>query len=250
MGRTVAIDLHVHTPLSPCGADEMRPPEVLLTAERRGIGVIGIVDHCSARNAWAFVEAAPAFDVRVLVGLEIESSENVHILALFDSLEPAMEMDRIVAEHLPGLQNRVDVFGPQLLVDEWGSVRGEDDRLLVTAADMGLEDIAELTHSLGGLSIPAHVDRSANGLLRLLGFVPPKLRVEAFEVSAGQARAAAPERFRELQGRPLTTASDAHCLADIGRAVTHISEDLAMARVEAAEWGRLLSLELLANAAP
>jgi len=249
MGRSVAIDLHIHTPLSPCGADEMRPPEVLLTAERKGIGVVGIVDHCSARNAWAFLEAAPAFDVRVFVGLEIESSENVHILALFDSLEPAMEMDRIVSEHLPGLTNRVDVFGPQLLVDEWGEVRGEDDRLLVTAVDIGLEDIAEMSHGLGGLSIPAHVDRSANGLLRLLGFVPPKLQVDAFEVSASHWGGSL-KSFPELQGRPLTTASDAHCLADIGRAVAYISEDLARARVDAVEWGRRLSEELLAGGAP
>jgi len=75
MSARVAADLHVHTALSPCGDDQMRPPAMLLSAERRGVRVLGVVDHCSARNAAAVLGAAPAFDVRVFVGLEVESAE-------------------------------------------------------------------------------------------------------------------------------------------------------------------------------
>ena len=244
MDAKVAIDLHIHSTLSPCGAEEMLPPQVLLTAERRGIAVVGIVDHCCARNAWAFMEAAPAFEVRVFVGLEVESAENVHLLALFDSVAAAMEMDRIVSEHLPPLKNRADLFGRQNLVDEWGESIGVDDRLLITATDLSVERVAGLTHELGGMSIAAHVDRSANGLLRILGFVPPKLQVDVFEISASLSVPAALARYPDLLGRPLITAGDAHCLADIGRAVTTISRDLAEAQVDAAEWGRRLAEEV------
>lgn len=244
MGKRVAADLHVHSALSPCGSEEMRPPAVLLTAERRGIGVLGVVDHSTARNAWAFLGAAEAFDVRVFAGLEVESAEGVHVLALFDTLEAVAAMDDLVAARLPGLPNRADLFGEQLLVDEMGTAVGEDGRLLLTATDLTVEEIAVATAEAGGMSIPAHVDRSANGLLPTLGFVPTDLRVEVLEVSRPLAPAEARRRWPELAGWPLVASSDAHYLDDVGGAVTWISEGLAAAEVPAAEWARLLAEEL------
>jgi PHP family Zn ribbon phosphoesterase len=244
MSARVAADLHVHTALSPCGDDQMRPPAMLLSAERRGVRVLGVVDHCSARNAAAVLGAAPAFDVRVFVGLEVESAEGVHILALFDTAEAALGLDRIVSEHLPPLPNRPEVLGEQLLLDEWGEVIGTDERLLAASTDLTIEEIAELTRAREGLSIPAHVDRVANGLLPTLGFVPPGLRVEAFELTRFTSPAAARERWPELRDETLITGSDAHYLADIGQAVTWISPELAEARISPLEWGRRLAEEL------
>lgn len=247
MGDRVAVDLHVHTALSPCAGEEMKPPAMLLAAERRGVGVLGVVDHCSARNAEAVLEAAPAFALRVLVGLEVESAEGVHLLALFARAEAAMDMDALVAEHLPPLYNRPDVLGWQHLVDAWGNVLGVDERLLVTATDLSVEEIADLTAARDGLCIPVHTDRSVNGLLPLLGFVPPELRVEAFEVSRHTTPSEARRRWPELQERPLVTGSDAHYLEEIGQAVTWVSAELAAAEVGAREWGRRLGLEALAG---
>lgn len=222
----------------------MRPGEVLLSAERRRIAVVGIVDHCTAGNAKAFLDASAAFDVRVLVGLEVESAEGVHILALFDSLDAAMDMDRLVADHLPDLRNRPDVLGEQLLLDAWGHVIGTDDRLLVTATDLTIEQIARHTTDRRGLSIPAHVDRSLNGLFRVLGMVPPDLRVPAFEVSASMAPDRARARWPQLAEVCLLTSSDAHVPEDIGRAMTFISPDLARAELDACDWGEELKKEL------
>ncbi len=248
MAGRVAIDLHVHSALSPCAADEMQPPAMLLLAEERGIAVVGIVDHSTGRNARAFLEAAPAFAVRVFVGLEIESAEGVHTLALFDTAEAALEMDGVVAAHLPAMPNSPKLFGEQHLLDEWGTVIGHDDRLLVTATDLSIEDLARLTAERGGLSIPAHIDRFANGLLPTLGFVPPDLQADLYEVSPHLSPADARARWGELRARPLITGSDAHCLADIGRAVTTISAPLARAPVGIREWGRRLAAELIEDA--
>jgi hypothetical protein len=245
MSQRVAADLHVHTALSPCGGDEMRPAEILLTAEQRGIGVLGVVDHSTAGNAWAVVEAAQAFEVRVFVGLEIESAEGVHVLALFDHAKAAMELDALIAEHLPPLRNRPDLFGEQFLLDEWGEPLGTDERLLAAATDLSVEAIAEMTAEHGGLSMPAHIDRTVNGLLPVLGFVPPGLRVAAFEVSQHMTRSEARVRWPELASRPLVTGSDAHYLEDIGVAWTWISRDLAAAPLAAREWGRKLGQEML-----
>jgi PHP family Zn ribbon phosphoesterase len=246
MTRHVSADLHIHTALSPCGGEEMKPPAILLTAERKRIAVVGIVDHSTAGNARAFLEASAAFDVRVFVGLEIETAEGVHVLALFDNTEQTEDMDRAIAEHLPAMANRPDILGEQYLLNEWGDVTGHEPRLLITATDLSLERIAEMCRARGGMTIPAHIDRPANGLLPTLGFVPPDLRVEAFELSCRVTPSEARQRWPELAERPLLTSSDAHFLADIGSSVTRISIDLAEAKLNALEWGEALASELVA----
>ena len=238
MGPLAAIDLHVHTALSPCGDDRMRPAEILLSAERRGIRVLGVVDHSTAGNARAVLEAAPAFQVRVLVGVEIESAEGVHILGLFDTAEAAESMDDLVAAHLPDLPNRPEVLGEQYLLDEWGQEQGRDPRLLLAATDLSIEEIAEGIAARGGLSMPAHIDRTSHGLMPLLGFVPPRLRVDLFEVSRGTTLEEARARW---PGLPLITASDAHRLEEIGQAPTWIPAELAEARLPAREWGQAVA---------
>lgn len=240
MGEWLPVDLHVHSALSPCASDDMRPPAVLLSAEERGIALLGVVDHSAAGNARAFHEAAEAFDVEVLVGLEIESAEGVHVVTLFDSPDEAAAMEQRLLPHLLPLPNRPDIFGSQVLVDAMGDPAGEEPRLLAGAADLSIEEILTLGQSLHGLCYPAHVDRMANGLLHLLGFVPPGLPSELLEVSPNVTRAGARERWPELTHWPLVTGSDAHCLADIGRAVTLVPAALVRERVPAHDWGALL----------
>ena len=244
MCTQVRVDLHVHSSLSPCAGEEMAPPQVLLTAERRSVKVLGVVDHCTARNAWAFLEAAQAFDVRVFVGLEVESVEGVHILALFDTVETVMHMDAVVAEHLPGLLNQPDILGPQSLMDEWGNVTGHDGRLLATATDLSVNEIARITGELGGMSIPAHIDRSLYGLLPTLGFIPPDLRVDAFELSGLMSPEQARARWPQLANVPLVKSSDAHDLGGIASQFTWVSSSLARAPLGPREWARALAREL------
>lgn len=46
-------DLHIHTALSPCASDEMTPNNIINMALIKGLDVIGITDHNSARNVKA-----------------------------------------------------------------------------------------------------------------------------------------------------------------------------------------------------
>jgi len=172
------------------------------------------------------------------VGLEIESAEGVHLLGLFDTAEAARSMDELVAAHLPDLPNRPEVLGEQYLLDEWGQVRGTDRRLLLAATDLSIEEIADAIAARGGLSLPAHIDRTSHGLMPLLGFVPPGLRVELFEVSRRLPLAEARARW---PGLPLITASDAHRLEEIGQAVTWIPAELAEAPLPARAWGQAVA---------
>jgi hypothetical protein len=214
---------------------------MLLTAEQRDLGLVGVVDHSSAGNAHALLDAAPAFEVRVLVGLEVESVEGVHLLALFGGAAAATEFEQLIAAHQPPLRNRPDIFGEQFLVNEWGDLIGEEPRLLAVATDLSVEEIADLTLAHDGLSIAAHVDRVANGLLPTLGFVPPRLRVHGLELSRFAAVAESLRRWPELRGQPLLQSSDAHCLADIGGGRTLVAEEVVELEGSAREWGEAMA---------
>lgn len=240
-----ALDLHIHSALSPCGGAEMAPPAVLLTAERRGLATIGIVDHSTAGNAEAFLNAAQAFDVNVLVGLEIESAEGVHLLALFDNSKAARSMEQVVAAHQPDACNRRDVVGAQCLLDEYGEVLGEEDRLLIAAARLTVEQLAAETHERGGLSVAAHIDRRSNGLLPTLGFIPPRLQVDLFEISPHLSPEEACRRWPELVGRPLMRGSDAHYLDEIGRAPTLVPQALARPSEPLRDWAKQIAAAVI-----
>lgn len=241
----VTADLHIHSALSPCAAPEMKPPEVLLTAERAGLSLVGIVDHSTGGNAGAFLRAAPAFDVNVLVGLEVESAEGVHLLALFDRLEALEAFEGVISQHLPALPWRADVLGEQHLLNEWGDVLGMDERLLIIGTDLGIEYLADAALDLGGTSIPAHIDRAANGLLPTLGFIPPKLKVDLLEVSWRMTRGEARQRWPELAGRGLITSSDAHVLEDIGRGRVRLPAELALPASPLGDWAKVVAAHLV-----
>lgn len=236
-----AIDLHLHSALSPCANPDMTPPAMLLAAERRGLRVVGVVDHSASGNAWAMLEAAPAFAVRVLVGTEVESIEGVHLLALFDTAEQAEGFSALVHDSQPPLRNRPEFFGEQWLLDEWGNLLGLEERLLAVGCNLTLERLAEAATARGGLVIPAHIDRQGNGLLSILGWIPRRLDVPLFELSRFTTPAEAQERWPELRARALVTGSDAHCLQDIGSGRTLIPAALAASQLPAAEWGQAVA---------
>jgi 3',5'-nucleoside bisphosphate phosphatase len=238
---TPSFDLHIHSALSPCAAEEMRPPAVLLAAERKELQVVGIVDHSTGRNGWAFLEAAPAFTPHVLVGLEMESSEGVHVLALFDNVEALTAFDTLIAAHLPPARNDPSVLGPQLLLDEWGHELGRDERLLIAAVDVGLERLAEWVAEHEGISIAAHINRTANGLLPTLGFIPPRLKVDLLEISWRMTREEAIAKWPDLRGRPLICNSDAHVLDDIGRCMCCAEHLPSPEGMRLRDWGAALA---------
>lgn len=218
--RPFLVDLHVHTVLSPCADDLMLPRGIVAAALRRELSLLGITDHNSAENVAAVMAAARGTELRVLPGMEVTTREEVHVLTLFADVAAALRWQEIVYRHLPRLPNNERAFGIQLVVDEADEIVRVNERLLLTAVDLDLSWVVAEATRLGGLAIPAHVDRPAFGLIRQLGFVPPDLDVPALEVS-GRANPERPAAIHpSLVGRRLVQSSDAHYLGQIGTART------------------------------
>ncbi len=213
--KTYIAELHSHTVLSPCAEIEMIPPLIVQTAIEKGINVLAVTDHNASANVIAVQQAARDTGIVVLPGMEVQTQEEVHVVCLFDTLEQLAAWQTIVDEHLPPLENDVDRFGDQFVVDGEGDFVRREPRLLLTSTDLPIDQAIEHVHSIGGLAIPAHVDRKANGLLEILGFVPANVQVEALEISRHITVDVAPLRYPQIRGYPLIRDGDAHRLNEL-----------------------------------
>ncbi|NPV53331.1 MAG: PHP domain-containing protein [Firmicutes bacterium] len=220
-------DLHIHTALSPCAESEMTPAAIMEEACRKGIKLVGIADHNSAENAIACLRAGARHGVCVLPGMEVQTLEEIHVLTFFGSIEGLITWQEEVYAHLPAELNREEFLGEQLILGEEGEVTGKCSRLLLTSTDLSLAEVVRKVRELGGLPIPAHIDRPSYSLIRNLGFVPPGLPVAALELSPHISREEACRRFPWVRDFPLIASSDAHRLHEMqGRTVAYIRADL------------------------
>lgn len=209
-------DTHIHTCLSPCGQLEMGPRDIAQQSRRIGLDMIAVCDHNSAENAGAVMRVGAGLGLVVLPGLEICSKEEIHVVALFETLHMAHRMQEFVYAHLPG-ENKPDVWGEQIVAGEQNEVLAENRRLLIGATTLDLYDIVKQIHTYGGLCIASHVDRQAYSIIGSLGFIPPDLAIDGVEVSFRVPLFRAYETVDGINGYPCVTGSDAHFINDIGR---------------------------------
>lgn len=212
---TVAIDLHMHSVLSPCGDIDMTPNNIVGMAQIKGLDYIALTDHNTAKNLPALFEVAKGEGLCVLPGMEVTTKEEAHILAYFDSLEGAMELDKILYERLPDIMNKADFFGPQYIMNAEDEVIGEVDKLLISATDIGINELAEIVVPLGGIIVPAHIDRKSYSIMVSLGFIPPDLPIKTLELSKMTEVDSALKMFRFFKEYQFIHGSDAHQLEDM-----------------------------------
>lgn len=212
--RAYTADLHVHTVLSPCAGVEMIPPLIVQQALERGLDLIAIADHNASANAGAVQRAAAGTGLTVLPGMELQTSEEVHLLCLFDTLEQVASWQEEVDARMPPEENAPEVFGEQFVVNETGELIRRETRLLAGSVRLSLEQAVAEIRRRGGLAIPAHIDRPTYSLPTSLGFPSPELLADALEISAHTTPAAARQRFPWLSGHPLVQGGDVHHLKD------------------------------------
>jgi hypothetical protein len=215
MLRPFLADLHIHTVLSGCAEVEMIPPLILKQAKRQGLSLIAITDHNACHNVEAMIQAAQGTGIHVLPGMELQSREEVHLLCLFDTVPQCQQWQETVFAKLPSLRNNEKVLGAQFVVDVSGEWVRTEERLLAVSTDMGLEEVVAGVHSLGGMVIPAHVDRPSFSLLANLGFVPESLDVQALEVTSRFVPATGYPQWPQLGDWSLIVNGDAHRLQEI-----------------------------------
>jgi len=193
----------------------MIPPLIVRAALDAGLDLIAITDHNASANIAAVQQAARGARLSVLPGMEVQTREEVHVLCVFDTPTQIEAWQQIVDAHLPALDNDIAHFGEQFVVDAEGDFVRRETRRLIVSTSLSLEETVGHVNAIGGLAIPAHVDRKAFGLIENLGFVPPDLPIAALEVSRHLSPLDAVKKFPQLKGYPLVQGGDAHRLDEL-----------------------------------
>ncbi len=216
----IAADLHIHSTLSPCASLEMSPAAIVRRARELALDLIAITDHNSVENGVIAAALGEKIGVRVLFGMEAQTREDVHLLCLFAERSQAEGFNERVYSLLPDVPNNPDFFGDQVVVDGRDNIVRHETKLLLNALDASLPELLELVRSHGGTAIPAHVEAAPFGMLVNLGMVPDELSGAVLEISCATRAEAVLKAYPALARYPLISSSDAHFLADIGRAYT------------------------------
>ena len=106
----------------------------------------------------------------------------------------------------------------QVIVNEKEEVLGFNDKLLIGATTIPLEEIIQLIHALDGICIASHIDRESFSIISQLGFIPENLDLDALEISSHITLEEANKRYP--YNYPITSSSDAHYPGDIGKSFT------------------------------
>ena len=236
-------DLHIHSCLSPCADLEMSPSEIVRRAVEADVDGIALTDHQSARNAPAIDECARRAGLGCLFGLEVQTAEEVHTLALFDTVEQALAMTDWVYAAMPKRVNDPETFGDQPVVTWDDDIVEMEWRLLAMGCRRTIPETAAKVHELGGLYLAAHVDRPNHSVFGALGCIPeplppgdataqPSLTVaaptaryfDAVELSRTADEAVWLPRIGDYA---VTRSSDAHNLDDVARVWTETADTTA-----------------------
>jgi predicted metal-dependent phosphoesterase TrpH len=94
----------------------MHPKALVERAIAAGLDILAICDHNASENVSYVINAALGKNLKIFPGMEITTSEEVHFLALFDSLPDLARLQEIVYQHLAG-ENDEDRFGVQAIVN-------------------------------------------------------------------------------------------------------------------------------------
>jgi len=238
MLKTFNCDFHIHTCLSPCADLDMHPQALVGKILEAKLDVVAICDHNSSENVPFVMNAARGKNLNVLAGMEVTTSEEVHILAIFDSLHNLARLQEMVYQHLTG-ENDEDLFGVQAIVNEIGEVEGLNNKLLIGATDLSLDKLISLIHEFDGLAIAAHIDRESFSVLSQLGFIDENIQFDALEVTPLTGIEKAKVKYPELSNYSFITSSDAHFLKDIGKTRTKIMlQEISVAELKMAFAGQ------------
>ena len=200
--KKISYDFHLHSCLSPCGSDDMTPANIAGMAAVIGLEAIALTDHNTCRNCPAVMKAAAGYGITVIPGMELCTSEEVHVLCFFPGLEQALDFDRFVYEPC-----------------------GTLEKLLISAAFLSFSELPQILKPYEGIMIPAHIDKNSNSLISNLGFIPPDSTFRTAEFHDLSCCAQFQEDYPYLKKCRFLTSSDAHYLNDINEPVNFIETE-------------------------
>ena len=211
-------DFHLHSCLSPCGDNDMTPYNLVNMAKILGLDIIALTDHNTCQNCAAAMEVGKNIGITVVPGMELCTSEEVHVVCLFPELKSAESFSEYVLSTVPKINNRPQIFGDQLIMDSGDGVLGTQELLLTTASGISIERAVETVGQYGGVCYPAHIDRSSYSVLSNLGMITSEMNFSAVEMTDSADQAEYRKKHPIISDCPIIVSSDAHYLENMKEA--------------------------------
>ena len=193
----------------------MTPNNIIGMSKLLGLNVIALTDHNSVLNCEAVMKLGKENDLCVIPGMELTTAEEIHVVCLFPTLEKALLFNDYVKVHQMQFQNREDIYGRQVIMNELDEEIGEVNNLLILATDISVMNIKELVESFDGVCYPAHINRDSMSIISSLGEIPPECGFKVAEVSSSGNIDELKKSHPILNDMLIVRDSDAHYLENM-----------------------------------
>lgn len=199
-----------------------------------GLDIIALTDHNSAQNCRAAMTVGESVGLTVVPGMELCTSEEVHIVCLFDDVKNVEAFSDYVLSTVPPVKNRPEIFGDQLIMNDGDGIVGTQELLLTTASGISIENAVETVGQYGGVCYPAHIDRSSYSVISNLGMITDEMNFAAVEMTENADQNEYRANYPIIKDMPVFVSSDAHYLENMREAkhTIDIAENSAKAVVE------------------
>ena len=223
-------DLHIHSALSPCSDDLMTINNIFNMAYIKGLQLIAVTDHNSLKQQY-YLEKIIEHDILkgkidYVHGVELQSSEEIHLLAYFKKGSNLNVIQEWIDKHLIKVKNQSDYYGNQYIFNEFDEVIGIEDNLLISSLDLNVYQIVKKVHEFNGVVILAHVMAKRYGIYEVYHGIPDDLNYDGIEVESIKQLNELKQLCKHLKDDYVFFNSDAHNLESISEPINQIDRDI------------------------
>ena len=208
----VKTDLHVHSVLSACADKDNTVNNIVNLGVLLDTRILALSDHNSCLNFPAFKQVCVANGILAVPAMEVTTAEEIHVLCLFKNYQDAKTLNDEIFDSLFKIDVDTEFYNPQNVLDKDDNVTDTVPYLLNIACKYDIYSLVDRVNELGGMAIPAHVDRDSFSVISVLGDMPDDLNVRCVEVTSRCPQSLL-ERLKQKYN--LIQSSDAHCLEDM-----------------------------------
>ena len=165
----VYYDLHIHSALSPCADNSMRPRDIANMAKLKGLDIISVVDHVCGKNMAVAKKEAEKAGLLFLPGIEATANNGTHLLCYFKNFENAYNFSEMIYDALPAGAGSAVYYGDQLLFNEDDEIVEAKLKALGSSTPLSTWEIIGFAMEYGGVVVPAHINREFQGILHTEG---------------------------------------------------------------------------------
>lgn len=198
----------------------MSAKSLMKALSEAGITIAAITDHNSLANCSTYEYHAHQCGITFIYGVEIQTSEEIHLIALFGNKAEAESFDKELYQALLPLKNNPDFFGDQVIIDKSEDIVRFEEKALINSVSWTLEETVRRLRLMDTFIFPAHIDADTFSIIGQLGFIPPEIEFDALGISAKCDLDKLISQHTYLEGKTFLRNSDAHYLSQIGSGFT------------------------------